>query len=451
MIKVIKRFLSVVLLCIFIIITLSGFTVMNYTFKDVEENSWYATGVQYVVENSLMIGTAKHYFSPSSDVSRAMIAQILYNMDETKVPLSRELLYDDVDSNSWYSSAIFQVTNRGYMSGYGKGKFGPNDSVTREQLALCLYNFSGEEYIGDYKEVESFNDHSKISNWALKSMSWAVNKGIISGSYNNLNPGGYATRAEVAVMLKKYSESSNINYSAKETYIKRQDNYVEVGYNSDGKAEYGYITIGCPGHGQESYCVHDGQVVYLQLNKGPGTGKVTVYDKFANDRIFKAVIEEYIEVTEEDIEKSKTCSSSLYDYEGNPLLMKVVDELWDDTKSEKENARASYDWVIDNISYSNNRLDETTIGYLPDFTMMLERHEGICGDYAVLLATMLRYKGIHAWKCGGYNHAWTGAELDGEVVLMDATWGDSRLISNRNFWFDFEDGVDDTHKTYYTY
>ena len=115
------------------------------------------------------------------------------------------------DSKKYYYKAIKWATDKKIVSGYDNGKFGPNDNITREQLAVILYNyakFKGKNTSAS-DNLNGFTDKTKVSSWALAQVKWAVGAGVITGNENKdgtktLNPKGNATRAEVAAMLEKY-------------------------------------------------------------------------------------------------------------------------------------------------------------------------------------------------------------------------------------------------------
>ena len=114
--------------------------------------------------------------------------------------------FSDVAGEAWYTEAIRWATAMGIVSGYGGGRFGPNDSITREQLAVMLWRYSGSPAATN-KELH-FADADKISGYALEAMRWAVENGIISGYGNGqVGPGGQATRAQVAQMLMRFFET----------------------------------------------------------------------------------------------------------------------------------------------------------------------------------------------------------------------------------------------------
>ena len=175
-------------------------------FTDVAADAWYNNAVNFVVENGLMNGVAADKFAPEVNLSRAMIVQMLW-AKEGKPATEKALTFEDVAADAWYAEAVRWAAANGIVSGYSETAFGPDDSVTREQLALMLMGYArikGVELKAD-GDVSGFGDASSISEWAKDAMAWAVAEGILSGKTGGiLDPIGVATRAEAAQMLMKF-------------------------------------------------------------------------------------------------------------------------------------------------------------------------------------------------------------------------------------------------------
>ena len=171
-------------------------------YTDVASGAWYYDAVRYASENGLMGGYGNGLFGPNDNLSRAQFAQILFNREGRPV-VNYLLQYGDVAGGAWYTEAVRWATSRGVVGGYGNGMFGPNDNITREQLAVMLWRYAGSP-AATHKELH-FNDTDEISGYALEALRWAVENGIISGyGDGRLGPQGLATRAQVAQMLKNY-------------------------------------------------------------------------------------------------------------------------------------------------------------------------------------------------------------------------------------------------------
>ena len=186
-------------------------------FDDVKPGDWYYDYVVRAVEKSIFNGVSETEFRPNENMTRAMMAEIIFNIEGRPVldvePKGHPL-FDDVGVGSWfYDSAIWCAYYK-VMNGYGDGTFGSLDNITREQLVLTLYNYASlKEYDTTQggMAIREFADYESISDWALESMEWAVNTGLIQGQGENMIvPGGYATRAEAAAIMLRFLELYDI-------------------------------------------------------------------------------------------------------------------------------------------------------------------------------------------------------------------------------------------------
>ena len=169
-------------------------------YRDVEAGSWYADAVEYVRDNGLMSGTSDTQFSPSGTMTRAMLAQTLYRAAGSPA-VSGQNAFPDTQAGAWYGDAVLWATQTGVVSGYDDGRFGTNDPVSREQIALILWRYAGSPAA----QSQNFADESAISPWASAAVDWARSAGLMSGQEGNrFAPQASATRAEVAVILRAY-------------------------------------------------------------------------------------------------------------------------------------------------------------------------------------------------------------------------------------------------------
>ena len=177
-------------------------------FADVSGSDWFYNDVRYVYEKGIMDGTGADRFSPNAPLTRAMIVTILYRMDGSPA-MSGASDFKDVDSNKWFAKAVAWAAANGIVNGYGSGLFGPNDPVTREQLAAILYRYAvygGMTAVTLEENLGSFADTAQLSAYAIQAMNWAVGQGLINGSGSNLVPKAQATRAQVAAIIHRYLE-----------------------------------------------------------------------------------------------------------------------------------------------------------------------------------------------------------------------------------------------------
>lgn len=173
-------------------------------FSDVVTGAWYYDAVKFVSENGLMNGLSSTVFAPKTNLTRAQLTQILYNK-EGKPFVNGASVFTDVTADSWYAPAIAWAVAKNIVGGYGNGLFGPNDNITREQLAVMLWRYAGEPTANSDL---AFSDANQISDFAQAAICWGVENKILNGKGNNiLDPKGFATRAEVAQMLKNYLDN----------------------------------------------------------------------------------------------------------------------------------------------------------------------------------------------------------------------------------------------------
>lgn len=184
-------------------------TPVTEIFSDIYPSAWYIDYVQFVYDNGLMTGTSKTTFEPETTLSRAMVAQVLYNYDkrvDSPYRATNGKTFKDVSKNDWYYEAIQWASANGIASGVGNGYFEPNEPVTREQVAQFLYNYNGRPNVSGNLP---FSDADKVSGWAKNAMLWAYQNKIINGTTSPdggllLDPQGGATRAQAAAILTNY-------------------------------------------------------------------------------------------------------------------------------------------------------------------------------------------------------------------------------------------------------
>ena len=169
-------------------------------YADIDAGSWYADAVEYVRDNGLMSGTTATTFEPGGTTTRAMLAQILYR-EAGSPAVSGNDTFTDTQEGAWYADAVLWATQAGVISGYGDGRFGPNDPVSREQIAVILWRYAGSPAA----QGEDFADEASISTWAADAVDWARSAGLMTGQEGNrFAPQASATRAETAVILRAF-------------------------------------------------------------------------------------------------------------------------------------------------------------------------------------------------------------------------------------------------------
>jgi len=183
-------------------------------FTDVRGTDWFIDAVIYVYDKGLMTGTSTEpmLFSPNATLTRGMVVTVLYRMQTAVPSIAYANPFDDVDDGMWYADAVKWAYHNDIVSGYGGGKFGPNDNITREQMATILFNyakFAGIDVsVGENTNILSYNDAFDVSEWAIPAFQWATGAGVVGGKPGGLlDPKGGATRAEFATVLMRFLEA----------------------------------------------------------------------------------------------------------------------------------------------------------------------------------------------------------------------------------------------------
>ena len=175
-------------------------------FTDIPTNAWYYNAVKFNYANNMIKGLNDYTYGPSANLTRGMLVTILWRMEGNPKATSNQ--FTDVTSSQYYYNAVNWAASKKIISGYGDGKFGPNDNITREQLAVILRNYAQfkKKSVSARTDLTKYTDNTRISSYAKDAVSWAVANKIISGKANGtqVDPQGKATRAEVAAMLYNY-------------------------------------------------------------------------------------------------------------------------------------------------------------------------------------------------------------------------------------------------------
>ena len=178
-------------------------------FDDVRRGDWFYDDAAYVYANGLMSGTSAYRFSPDLSTTRAMIVTILWRLEGEPV-VNFAMRFADVSPDKWYGEAIRWAAASGIVNGYSETAFGPNDNITREQLAAMLYRYAqykkADVSVGEDTNILSFDDAFDVSGYAVSAMQWACGAGVMQGANGKLLPTAEATRAQTAAMLHRFCE-----------------------------------------------------------------------------------------------------------------------------------------------------------------------------------------------------------------------------------------------------
>lgn len=176
-------------------------------FHDVQSGDWFYEAVQYAYDNGFMNGVSDTQFAPQTNLTRAMMAAVLYNLEDGSAATSGT--FNDVESGQWYADAVNWAAEHGIVNGYEDGTYRPNDNLTREQMAAILHNYAHYKgyALNATADLTQFTDADQVSVWAENVVKWAVGADLLHGvGDNRLSPTGTATRAEVAAILMNFCE-----------------------------------------------------------------------------------------------------------------------------------------------------------------------------------------------------------------------------------------------------
>jgi hypothetical protein len=186
-------------------------------FYDVASTDWFYDSVAYVYENKLFSGMDEHHFGPYEAMNRAMLMTVLYQMagaPSDELEAASILSFDDVPNSAWYAPYVKWGAAQGITAGTGPRTFSPEQQVTREQVAALLYSFAGNYLnleLTAGTDLSGYEDLDQVNEWAVEAFAWAVADGVVSSTSTDrltLSPSKNANRAEVATMLRSFSENN---------------------------------------------------------------------------------------------------------------------------------------------------------------------------------------------------------------------------------------------------
>ena len=172
------------------------------TYADLDRGTWYEAGVEFALEQGLMVGVAEGEFDPDGCVTRAMLVTVLYRLEGCPDVSNIGNPYYDVPEDTWYTDAVVWANSKGIVNGTAVGIFEPDTSISREQIVTILYRYAKEPAAEE--GLAAYADAGQVSAYAYKAMCWAVEEGIINGIDGELQPQGCATRAQIATILYRY-------------------------------------------------------------------------------------------------------------------------------------------------------------------------------------------------------------------------------------------------------
>lgn len=217
----------------------SASAVNGTQFSDVKETDWFFQSVQYVCAHGIMNGSSGNSFAPQDKTTRGMIVTMLYRYDGSPV-VSGQCPFGDVAAGKYYRKTVIWAAENQIVGGLGGDRFGPDEPVTREQLAAILYRYANYKGYDTQRSVElaKFADRDDVGSYAVNAVKWAVADGLLSGvSATELQPKGFAIRAQVAAILMRFCEGTASGEPAAASDEKEQENTKPAG--SSGSTESG--------------------------------------------------------------------------------------------------------------------------------------------------------------------------------------------------------------------
>lgn len=173
------------------------------TYLDVDHKQWYAPAVEFCQQHGLMDGTSYTTFEPMELMTRATLVEALYRMAGAPAPEEAEMPFTDVEADHPNRTAILWAAQNGVIDGYPDGRFGPEDPITREQIAALLWNRQGRP---EAPEAQRYEDGEDITDWARSAVNWARSAGVMQGADDNrFYPLSNASRMEGATLVMNYA------------------------------------------------------------------------------------------------------------------------------------------------------------------------------------------------------------------------------------------------------
>lgn len=178
-------------------------------FDDVEYPSWYVGFLEYCVSEGMVTGIGNNKFGPNQKVTRAQVAQILYAMNG-KPAVDKSENFTDVPNGKWFSDAINWVAEQNIMAGYVTGQFQPEAAITRQQFMATLYKYARIMRYDSTRSgnIETFDDVDAVTEYAVPALQWAVGHGVMTGNdKNKLMPKDTTTRAQMVAILASFDRN----------------------------------------------------------------------------------------------------------------------------------------------------------------------------------------------------------------------------------------------------
>lgn len=221
-------------------------TPLSASFGDVSKRHWAYDVANYAAEKGLMQGTGSNRFEPETTTSRATFVTVLARQKGADLSAYTTTQFKDVDIKEWYGASVQWAFDKGIVKGYSNDFFGPNDSITREDMMTMLYSYAKFDSAKDtttidFSVLNQFSDKDKIDSWAKEATAWCIGNKIINGVGNGvLSPRSNSNRAQIAKILKVYITGDAGSYTPVRPVagLRTLKNYLNIALEPVGNCMY---------------------------------------------------------------------------------------------------------------------------------------------------------------------------------------------------------------------
>lgn len=433
---------------------ITTFSVDATVFDDVNTGDWYRPYVGYVLNKGIMTGKGDNLFAPGENLARAQFATVLYRLSGSP-DAAYNGKFPDVPNGTFYSQAVSWASQEdvAVVGGYENGNFGPNDPITREEMATMLYRYA------EYKEfdtsesakLDKFPDAAKVNQFAEDAMKWAVGVGIISGDQGMLNPQNSTNRAVCATMIQRFCETymagelPDIDLTASCSSVKATIVDENVGTFwikvEDPKASLGIQKVQAAAYTYDDWS--DSHLYTLERQSDGSYGaeaNVNLHEfHFGNYKV-----QAYVLLSNGVRIPVKTTSIQINGTEAKARVYSHVNDVYNQVGRD---LYSCYWWVVNNVSYRTLPIPlNPPEGYTRAEWYAIQAFEvgsGNCYCYAAafyFLAQGLGYnaryiEGQVGMAAGGYGpHGWVAIDMNGATYICDPEAQDEASLSMYNFY-----------------
>lgn len=395
-------------------------TVSADTFTDVQESAWYYDYVDYVATRGIMNGTGRNRFSPEELTTRAMFVTVLYRISGSPA-VEQAAEFQDVSSGEWYSDAVAWAAEKEIVGGYGNGRFGPEDIVTREQAATILCRFAARQGhdVSQHEGIEMFSDYKSISSWAAESVAWATAVGIINGSADGvmsiMKPANGASRAELAAILTRWLMQNDPSH----THVYDTERVVDATCTKGGCTKH---ICACGA----SFADNLTDPLGRRHSFVPYVTSATPYRN--SHTTFRCIecgyfyYDNYGSSYDAETASTKSGREKLAREEAARIVSRIITP----DMNEREKARAICDWLHNNVGTQHNQSTEaykTNYGNeaFAAFYFRLAACSGFC-KAVTMMCDIAGLKSQHI-NPNTWSHQWNKVYCDGEWIILDSQGG----------------------------